>query len=59
MKALHAQVTEEEQHKVRVRAAELGMSIADYVRKLVQADIEYEWLTKHGPRALVNVEGGE
>jgi hypothetical protein len=58
MKALHAQVTEDEQHKARLRAAELGMSIANYVRKLVQADIENEWLTIHGPRALVN-EGSE
>ena len=32
---LHARVTKEEQDKVRLRAAELGMTIAEYVREVV------------------------
>lgn len=52
LKALHAQITKAEHDKVRLRAAELGMSIADYLRKLVAADLEHNWLTANGPRAL-------
>lgn len=55
LKALHAQVTKDVQDKVRMRAAELGMSMSDYLRKLVSADLEHKWLTVHGPRSL----GGE
>jgi hypothetical protein len=55
LKALHAQVTEDKQHEVRMRAAELRMSIADYLRTLVDADLQHKWLTVHGPKSL----GGE
>jgi len=36
---LHARVTKEEQDKVRLRAAELGMGIAEYLRTVVFDEI--------------------
>lgn len=44
--ALHARVPKEEQDKARLRAAQLGMTVAEYIRQIVTFDIKHEILRK-------------
>ena len=40
MARVQISLTQEEQKRAKVRAAELGISFAEYVRRLVRADLE-------------------